>query len=95
MVTPGSSDAASWKRAAELLEEVAAHGEISGLEVPCLLIAAKDDLEPDASCIQSSARVWNSPLVLLLFLLLLFVLLSYETFMLVGLTSKLLVLYFS
>ena len=38
--------------------EVAAHGEITGLEVPCLLIAAKDDLEPDASCIQSSARVW-------------------------------------
>lgn len=53
-----SSDASSWKRAHELLVEVAAHGEMTGLEVPCLLIATKDDLEPDASCIQSSARVW-------------------------------------
>lgn len=53
----GSSDAASWDRAHELLVAVAAHGEISGQEVPCLLIAAKDDLEPDSLSIQRTARV--------------------------------------
>lgn len=37
--------------------EVAAHGEHFGNEMPCLLIAAKDDLEPDPACISSSARV--------------------------------------
>ncbi|BBN06541.1 mitochondrial Rho GTPase 1 [Marchantia polymorpha subsp. ruderalis] len=52
-----SSDEASWKRAAELLLEVAAHGESSGFEVPCLLVAAKDDMEPDPNAIQNSARV--------------------------------------
>jgi hypothetical protein len=40
--------------------EVAAHGEVNGLEVPCLLIAAKDDLEPDPSCVQNAARVWSN-----------------------------------
>jgi hypothetical protein len=53
----GSSDAVSWKRAVELLVQVAAHGETNGFEVPCLLIAAKDDLEPDPAIIQSSAQV--------------------------------------
>ncbi|KAJ7296118.1 hypothetical protein O6H91_Y143500 [Diphasiastrum complanatum] len=52
-----SSDEASWKRAADLLVEVAAHGETSGFEVPCLLIAAKDDHEPHPAAIQNSARV--------------------------------------
>ena len=52
-----SSSLVSWKRAAELLVEVAAHGENFGNEVHCLLIAAKDDLEPDPACISSSARV--------------------------------------
>jgi len=43
--------------------EVAAHGEINGVEVPCLLIAAKNDLEPEASCTQNAQRVWsNSPM---------------------------------
>jgi Ras family protein T1 len=51
------SDAVSWKRAVELLVQVAAHGETNGYEVPCLLIAAKDDLEPDPAIIQSSAQV--------------------------------------
>jgi Ras family protein T1 len=51
------SDAVSWKRAVELLVQVAAHGETNGFEVPCLLIAAKDDLEPDPAIIQSSAQV--------------------------------------
>ncbi|KAL2632904.1 hypothetical protein R1flu_004383 [Riccia fluitans] len=52
-----SSDEASWKRAAELLVEIATHGESSGFEVPCLLVAAKDDMEPDSNAIQNSARV--------------------------------------
>jgi hypothetical protein len=38
--------------------EVAAHGEKYGFEVPCLLVAAKDDLEPDPICHQSSIQVW-------------------------------------
>lgn len=40
--------------------EVAAHGEMNGVEVPCLLIAAKDDLEPDSSCTQNAQRVWSN-----------------------------------
>ena len=40
--------------------EVAAHGEANGVEVPCLLIATKDDLEPDSSCVQNAARVWSN-----------------------------------
>ncbi|CAK9192437.1 unnamed protein product [Sphagnum troendelagicum] len=51
------SNAASWKRAVDLLVEVAAHGEKYGFEVPCLLVAAKDDLEPDPICHQSSIQV--------------------------------------
>jgi hypothetical protein len=42
----------------DLLVEVAAHGEKYGFEVPCLLVAAKDDLEPDPICHQSSIQVW-------------------------------------
>ncbi|KAG0613574.1 hypothetical protein M758_6G112900 [Ceratodon purpureus] len=52
-----SADAHSWRRAYELLVQVAAHQEITGLEVPCLLIAAKDDLESDPSCTKGSTRV--------------------------------------
>ncbi|CAM6128136.1 unnamed protein product [Calypogeia fissa] len=52
-----SSDETSWERAEQLLVEVAAHGETSGYEVPCILIAAKDDMEPDPNAIQNSARV--------------------------------------
>lgn len=40
--------------------EVAAHGESNGVEVPCLLIAAKDDLEPDSTCAQNAQRVWSN-----------------------------------
>lgn len=57
MVGYNSSDAHSWRRAYELLVQVAAHQEITGLEVPCLLIAAKDDLESDPSCTKGSTRV--------------------------------------
>lgn len=52
-----SAYAESWRRAYELLLEVAAHQEMTGLEVPCLLIASKDDLESDPSCTKGSTRV--------------------------------------
>ncbi|RZC50327.1 hypothetical protein C5167_018753 [Papaver somniferum] len=52
-----SSDEKSWKRATELLVDVATHGEDTGFEVPCLIIAAKDDLDPFPLSIQKSTRV--------------------------------------
>lgn len=52
-----SSSEESLKRAAELLEQVAVHGECFGYEVPCVLIAAKDDEESNPSCITNSARI--------------------------------------
>ncbi|KAK3200273.1 hypothetical protein Dsin_023688 [Dipteronia sinensis] len=52
-----SSDATSWKRATELLVEVAGHGEDTGFEVPCLIVAAKDDLDSFPLAIQDSTRV--------------------------------------
>ncbi|KAI9186941.1 hypothetical protein LWI28_022501 [Acer negundo] len=52
-----SSDATSWKRATELLVEVASHGEDTGFEVPCLIVAAKDDLDSFPLAIQDSTRV--------------------------------------
>jgi Ras family protein T1 len=59
-----SSSEESLKRAAELLEQVAAHGESFGYEVPCLLIAAKDDEESNPSCITNSAQVCSLLLTL-------------------------------
>ncbi|XP_015062119.1 mitochondrial Rho GTPase 1 [Solanum pennellii] len=52
-----SSCEASWKRAADLLVDVASHGEATGYEMPCLIVAAKDDLEPYLTEIQDSTRV--------------------------------------
>ncbi|KAK9919810.1 hypothetical protein M0R45_028387 [Rubus argutus] len=52
-----SSDEFSWKRATELLVEVASHGENTGFEVPCLIVAAKDDLDSFPLAIQHSTRV--------------------------------------
>ncbi|CAH8299727.1 unnamed protein product [Eruca vesicaria subsp. sativa] len=52
-----SSDESSWKRATELLVEVATHGEATGYEVPCLMVSAKDDLDSFPLCIQESTRV--------------------------------------
>ncbi|XP_021898831.1 mitochondrial Rho GTPase 1 isoform X2 [Carica papaya] len=52
-----SSDASSWKRATELLVEVASHGEDNGFEVPCLIVAAKDDLDSFPMAIQEPTRV--------------------------------------
>lgn len=51
------SDESSWKRATELLVEVTSHGEANGCEVPCLIVAAKDDLNPFPTEIQDSTRV--------------------------------------
>ncbi|KAI7730100.1 hypothetical protein M8C21_033306 [Ambrosia artemisiifolia] len=52
-----SSNGSSWTRATELLVQVASHGESTGYEVPCLIVAAKDDLEPYPTAIQDSTRV--------------------------------------
>ncbi|KAG8479599.1 hypothetical protein CXB51_029360 [Gossypium anomalum] len=51
-----SSDESSWKRATELLVDVAGHGEDTGYEVPCLIVAAKDDLDSFPTAIQDSTR---------------------------------------
>ncbi|ERN03086.1 hypothetical protein AMTR_s00003p00022810 [Amborella trichopoda] len=53
----GSSDESSWKRATELLVEVATHGEVTGYDIPCLIVAAKDDLDPYPLAISDSTRV--------------------------------------
>lgn len=37
--------------------EVTSHGEANGCEVPCLIVAAKDDLNPFPTEIQDSTRV--------------------------------------
>ncbi|KAJ0080118.1 hypothetical protein Patl1_22648 [Pistacia atlantica] len=52
-----SSDESSWKKATELLVDVATHGEDTGYEVPCLIVAAKDDLDSFPTAIQDSTRV--------------------------------------
>ncbi|XP_071697164.1 mitochondrial Rho GTPase 1-like [Rutidosis leptorrhynchoides] len=43
-----SSNESSWNRTKELLVQVASHGESTGYEVPCLIVAAKYDLQPYA-----------------------------------------------
>ncbi|XP_024387012.1 mitochondrial Rho GTPase 1 isoform X2 [Physcomitrium patens] len=55
-----SSSEESLKRAAELLEQVAVSSECSGYEVPCLLLAAKNDEESNPSCITRSARICST-----------------------------------
>ncbi|KAK3023098.1 hypothetical protein RJ639_043113, partial [Escallonia herrerae] len=52
-----SSDEYSLRRAAELLMEVARRGEESGFGVPCLLIAAKGDLDSNPMAIKDSAMI--------------------------------------
>ncbi|CAN1232752.1 Mitochondrial Rho GTPase 1 [Linum perenne] len=52
-----SSDESSWKRATQLLVDVAGHGEDTGYEVPCLIVAAKDDLNAFPMAIPESTRV--------------------------------------
>ncbi|KAL5068725.1 hypothetical protein RYX36_019612 [Vicia faba] len=46
----------SWRASSELLVNIAGHGENIGFEVPCLIVAAKDDLESFTSAIQDSIR---------------------------------------
>lgn len=55
---PYSSKEASWIRATELLVQVASHGETNGYEVPCLIVAAKDDLEPYPNAIEALTGVY-------------------------------------
>ncbi|CAM8896051.1 unnamed protein product [Rhodiola kirilowii] len=52
-----SSDELSWKKSKEMLIEVARHGEETGYGIPCLLVAAKDDLGSDPMAVQDAARV--------------------------------------
>ncbi|RWR76673.1 mitochondrial Rho GTPase 1-like protein [Cinnamomum micranthum f. kanehirae] len=52
-----SSDESSWQRARELLMKVATRGEDTGFEVPCLIVPAKDDLDPSPMAVQESTRV--------------------------------------
>lgn len=58
------SDASSWKTASELLVDVAGHGEDTGFEVPCLIVAAKDDPDSFSMAIQESTRVFSNCLFL-------------------------------
>jgi Ras family protein T1 len=58
MIPISSSDEYSWKRSSELLVEVARHGEESGHEVPSLIVAAKDALDPHPMSVQNSVRVY-------------------------------------
>lgn len=52
-----SSSETSWKKATDLLFDVANRAESTGYEIPCLIIAAKDDLDPYSTEIQDSTRV--------------------------------------
>jgi hypothetical protein len=52
-----SCDEYSWQRARDLLVQVATHGENIGYEVPCLIVAAKDDLDQSSQALQESTRV--------------------------------------
>ncbi|ESQ49544.1 hypothetical protein EUTSA_v10020270mg [Eutrema salsugineum] len=52
-----SSDESSWKRAIDLLAEVAATSKDAGFEFPCLMVAAKTDLDSFPMAIQESTRV--------------------------------------
>ncbi|KAG1365447.1 mitochondrial Rho GTPase 1 [Cocos nucifera] len=51
------SDENSWRKAKDLLVQVAGHGENTGFEVPCLIVSAKDDLDPYPLAIQDLTRV--------------------------------------
>lgn len=52
-----SSDESSWNRAIDLLAEVATIGKDAGYVFPCLMVAAKTDLDPFPMAIQESTRV--------------------------------------
>uniref|UniRef100_A0A0D9V7P6 Mitochondrial Rho GTPase n=1 Tax=Leersia perrieri TaxID=77586 RepID=A0A0D9V7P6_9ORYZ len=52
-----SCDEFSWQRTKDLLVKVVAHGKTTGFEVPCLIVAAKDDLDRSSLALQDSTRV--------------------------------------
>ncbi|KAL1331540.1 hypothetical protein AAHE18_12G193400 [Arachis hypogaea] len=52
-----SSDEHSWRKSRDLLERVVRKGELTGYRVPCLLIAAKDDLTPHPRALLDSVKV--------------------------------------
>ena len=52
-----SSDESSWKRAIDLLVKVATASEDAGLEFPCLMVAAKTDLDSFPEANQEATRV--------------------------------------
>ncbi|CAN6981580.1 unnamed protein product [Brassica oleracea var. botrytis] len=51
-----SSDESSWKRAIDLLVKVATASEDAGLEFPCLMVAAKTDLDSFPEANQEATR---------------------------------------
>ncbi|KAK4355530.1 hypothetical protein RND71_024501 [Anisodus tanguticus] len=57
VVVYDSSDEYSLKRASELLMTVVRRGEVSGFMVPCLFVAAKDDLDSYPMAIKDSAKI--------------------------------------
>lgn len=52
-----SSDESSWKGAVDFLAEVATTSKEAGFEFPCLMVAAKTDLDSFPMAIQESTRV--------------------------------------
>lgn len=52
-----SSDESSWKGAIDLLAEVTTTGKEAGFKIPCLMVAAKTDLDSFPMAIQESTRV--------------------------------------
>ncbi|CAH8361583.1 unnamed protein product [Eruca vesicaria subsp. sativa] len=51
-----SSNESSWKRATDLLVEVATTSQDAGFEFPCLMVAAKSDLDSFQDAIQKTTR---------------------------------------
>ncbi|KAF6160124.1 hypothetical protein GIB67_001906, partial [Kingdonia uniflora] len=47
----------SWNKATDLLIEVASHAKDSGLKVPCLIVTAKDDLDPCGTALKELTQV--------------------------------------
>ncbi|KFK37959.1 hypothetical protein AALP_AA3G052000 [Arabis alpina] len=52
-----SSDESSWKRAIDLLAEVATTSKDAGFKFPCLMVASKTDLDPFPMANEESTRV--------------------------------------
>ncbi|RYR53040.1 hypothetical protein Ahy_A06g027899 [Arachis hypogaea] len=52
-----SSNEHSWKKSRDMLEQVARQGELTGYRIPCLLIAAKDELTPYPRTVQDSVKL--------------------------------------